>query len=670
MPGAGSLIWNWHLDILCSELQTVAERVFRNEPKQYDVIFNISPGTSKSTICSILFPAWVWTRFPQGRIISASHTETLVLDLAAKARYVIQEDKYQYYWPHIQLREDQASKGYYANTLGGDRLTCTVAGKSPTGFHAHFLVVDDPIDPKKAVSALELKTAADFMTTVLPSRKVDKAVSVTFLIMQRLHQDDPTGILIKKSKHEETGQVKHYCLPGEIYNDWEVSPGELKHYYVNDLMDPVRLPRAVLRDFEVTLGAYGYAGQFGQSPIPLGGGMFKPQWFNQRIKAAPYEASRIRYIDRASTKDGGCRTAMVLMARGGEGNYYVEHVELGQWEPDDRNERIKACCLRDRCRYGPWPEPAVYVEAEGGSSRRDAWKAIARILAGFTIREDKVTGKKDTRAEPWACQLAAGNVFIVDDGSWDIQAYIDEHINFRPSEDGPLGRWKDQVDASSGAFNLLTGSPRIKLLQTFHLGRSQSNPLRIIIGSWEDLVHLHSEQRSVLVVIADPERKEDSCPEPVHNRVREGVGDQNGSLAQPLLSENDHANGQQQGLPVPGAIDQLHLTFADIQPCEYQEQWAEQGSWAGKVCFQPEQGKQLWRFLLKQRPLSHQLIFIQEENGRRALSLAYALCDVWRLPRQQTIYQPAQPDWHGSATDQLPNKYLYDQVIHSRGLVV
>src|SRR5690554_4113834 len=65
VPGAGKLIWNWHLEVFCDELQALAERVFLNLPRLHDEVINVSPGTSKSTVCSILFPAWVWTRMPE-----------------------------------------------------------------------------------------------------------------------------------------------------------------------------------------------------------------------------------------------------------------------------------------------------------------------------------------------------------------------------------------------------------------------------------------------------------------------------------------------------------------------------------------------------------------------------------------------------------------------------
>ena len=138
VPGVEKLKWNWHLEVFCSELEKLAVRVFNGVPREHDLVINVSPGTSKSTIHSILFPAWVWTRMPRARIITASHTESLVVDLASKARDVIKSEKYQACFPDVRIRPDRDAKSEYATKEGGERRVCTVAGKTPLGFHAHF----------------------------------------------------------------------------------------------------------------------------------------------------------------------------------------------------------------------------------------------------------------------------------------------------------------------------------------------------------------------------------------------------------------------------------------------------------------------------------------------------------------------------------------------------
>ena len=164
------------------------------------------------------------------------------------------------------------------------------------GRHSHFLALDDPLDPQRAMSVAEVKVAENFVNNYFPTRKVDKQVSVTMLVMQRVGTGDPTEVMLNSAKKEGSTPVKLICLPAEITED--INPPDLVKHYVDGLMDPVRLSKAVLDNYR-TKGEYWYASQFLQRPIPLGGGLFKEEFFNNRVLAAPYECQRIRYWDRA-----------------------------------------------------------------------------------------------------------------------------------------------------------------------------------------------------------------------------------------------------------------------------------------------------------------------------------------------------------------------------------
>jgi len=75
---------------------------------------------------------------------------------------------------------------------------------------------------------------------------------------------------------------------------------------------------------------------------------------------------------------------------------------------------------------------------------------MIRNLAGFNVKAIRPTGDKETRAKAFAAQAEAGNVRLVR-GPWN-NAFLDELCTF------PNGRWDDQVDAASDAFNELAGS--------------------------------------------------------------------------------------------------------------------------------------------------------------------------------------------------------------------
>jgi predicted phage terminase large subunit-like protein len=439
--------WNWHVKFLCDELQVLAERVFRGEDKAYDMIINISPGSTKSTIASVGYLPWIWTRMPNARMICGSHTHELVLDLSRKSRDIILSDKYKRLFPNIHLREDQNTKGYFVNTSGGMRFSCTVGGKTPTGMHGHFLVVDDPIDPMKAISELEIKSANAWMNETLPTRKVNKALTPTILIMQRLHQNDPSGNRLSRKED----RLRHICLPARLPPPEEgntVFPVEARNNYVNGLMDPVRLPNAVLEESLREMGAYGFAGQYLQSPVPLGGGMFMTKRL-QTGESPPTKFKRvIRYWDKAGSAGKGAYTVGVKMGLGLDGSIWILDVVRFQKEAAARERLIKDTAAIDGKKI------LIGVEQEPGSGGKESAESTVKNLLGYIVLIDIPKGDKVLRADPFSVQVNAGNVHLKE-GLWNAD-YIEEMKYF------PYSTYKDQIDASSGAFALLVkGRQRI-----------------------------------------------------------------------------------------------------------------------------------------------------------------------------------------------------------------
>ena len=79
-------VYNWHIKYLCDELQQIVERVARREDKLYDLVINIPPGTSKSTIATVMLPAWAWIIDPRIRNLTASYSASLSTDHAVKIK--------------------------------------------------------------------------------------------------------------------------------------------------------------------------------------------------------------------------------------------------------------------------------------------------------------------------------------------------------------------------------------------------------------------------------------------------------------------------------------------------------------------------------------------------------------------------------------------------------
>lgn len=452
------LLWNWHLDVFADEAECLARCALARKPSPYDLLINVPPGSSKSKFFSVLLPAWCLANDPTFQIICGSYSYGLSLDFGTQCRDVVRSEKYQRYFPHVQIRLDQAGKEYWKTTAGGFRFSTSTGGGTVTGFHGHLIIIDDPIDPSRAVSKVELEAANKWMSDTIPSRKVHKDRTPIILIQQRLAENDPSGMWREKARRGK--KLRHICLPAEL-ND-EVRPKELAEFYSADgLLDPVRMNRRVLNEALIELGQYTYSAQYGQKPVPPGEGMFLTEvWAGAQlltpgaVHPAPIQRS-VRYWDKAATaaikNPGSCFTVGVRMRRMTNGQFLVDDVVRGQWSTDRREAIIKATAQLD----GPTVE--VWVEQEGGSGGQDSARMTIKGLQGYRVYADRPKGDKTLRADPYSVQVNAGHVYLTA-ANW-TSAYIDEFRWF------PLGKYKDQVDASSGAFAVLTG--RRKSIRAF-----------------------------------------------------------------------------------------------------------------------------------------------------------------------------------------------------------
>lgn len=457
--------WNWHIPYLCSELELLARRVAAGLPREYDLIINIPPGTTKSTTCTIMFPVWCWINWPWMRFIASSYSGSLSLEHAEASRDLVRSSRFKELFPHLEIKQDKDTKSNFRlverlpnGTIkaGGSRFSTSVGG-SVTGYHAHILLVDDPLDPRRAYSIVELETANRWMAQTLSTRKVDKAVTPTILVQQRLHQNDCTGALLAKRKGKK---IKHICLPGEIQAFREfVKPQELIEQYTDNLLDPYRMNWPVLRDLEIDLGQYGYAGQVGQNPTPPGGGMFKVDLIPIMDTLPPESnlVSVVRFWDKAGTTDAGAYTAGVKIAKfiSRAGHWYlIMDIKRGQWSSEVREEIIFTTAQSDGI------DVIIGIEQEPGSGGKESAEATVRRLSGFSVFVDRPTGNKIFRADPFSVQVNYGNVRLLR-GDWNYDFL--EELRFFPNS-----KYKDQVDAAAAGFNKLAGRKEAKMLDAYN----------------------------------------------------------------------------------------------------------------------------------------------------------------------------------------------------------
>jgi len=389
-----------------------------------------------------MLPAWLWTRMAHAVTICPSHDAPLSIGMGRNCKDLIKSEKYQAAFPEIKIRRDVDANGHFGNTLGGERIAASVNGNI-MGKHAHLILTDDPINPKKAASEVELKAINTWMEETLPSRVKDIKKTPKVLIMQRLHQKDPA------QKTLDRGGVRHICLPAELSD--KVKPKKLRRKYVNGLLDPIRFDPEALKKQKNILSQYAYACQYDQNPIPRAGGMFKVE---RMVVDTPHKKfiRQVRYWDKAGKADAGCFTVGFKLGEDEDGVLWIKHIVRGQWSALQREEIMKQTAKSDGLRV------VIGVEQEGGSGGLESAENTVRNLKGFIVKIDSPRGDKELRADAFATQVEKGNVRI-EEGDW-LYVLVGEKTLLEIVLDVfryfPYGVVKDDVDASSGAMAVLT----------------------------------------------------------------------------------------------------------------------------------------------------------------------------------------------------------------------
>ena len=104
-------------------------------------------------------------------------------------------------------------------------------------------------------------------------------------------------------------------------------------------------------------------------------------------------------------------------------------------------------------------------------------QSTARALDGYDVRFGTATGDKETRAKPVSAQAEAGNVKLVR-GLWN-----DEFL--RVLENFPAGNHDDEVDALSGAYEMLRSRGGGECSARVYPERIQAGPGESMFGDRE-----------------------------------------------------------------------------------------------------------------------------------------------------------------------------------------
>ncbi len=419
-----SYSWEWpHLRYIRTALDQVTSGAINR------LMIFCPPQHGKSQQTTIRYPVWRLEHNPQLRVIIGCYNQTLANRFSRQARRIAEG--------RIALdRERRAVEEW--QTAAGGIFRAVGVGAGITGPSGDLILIDDPVKSREEAESQSYRDRCyDWYSQDLFTRQGPQASII--LIMTRWHEADLAGRILAS---EEGPRWTVVNLPAIA------EAGDPLGRELGQALCPARYDEAALAERRMVLGSYAFNALYQGHPSPPGGGMFQRDWFSI-VNAAPTDAARVRYWDKAGTEGGGDWSCGVKIARDNDGVFYVEDVVRGQWSALQRERIMRQTAEMDG------GEVSIGVEQEPGSGGLESAQSSIRNLAGFPVYAEKVTGEKQVRAMPFAAQCEARNVKLVR-GAWN-GAYLEELASF------PYGSHDDQIDASSGAFAKLATSGSLLL---------------------------------------------------------------------------------------------------------------------------------------------------------------------------------------------------------------
>lgn len=281
-------VFSEHHHLICNELM----KVYNGEVTY--LMINMPPRYSKTEIAVKMFPAWCYVKNAKCEFIHLSYADILALDNSDAVKTVIKSAEFQQLWPHLTIKVDKDAKKSWATAQGGV-FYATAAGGPITGFGAGkmndfedgagfggAIIIDDPLKPDDAHSDPRRMAINRRWDETIKSRFNSKNTPC-IVIMQRIHEDDFCGMLLKDGEYK----FKQLILPAILDEGTE---NERALWPAKHSLEALQAMRKK--------NSYMFAGQMQQRPSPLGGGILKGSWFG-RYTVVPKLKMRAIFVDTA-----------------------------------------------------------------------------------------------------------------------------------------------------------------------------------------------------------------------------------------------------------------------------------------------------------------------------------------------------------------------------------
>ena len=408
---------NLHHEMIADALRKVESGEYPN------LVINIAPRHTKTELVVKLWQAQTFARNPHAQFIHTSYSDDLALDNSAAVREIIQSEPFQRFWP-IQIDSSTSAKKLWRIVNGGG-VRSGSSSSGITGFGAGLMgykhgdlfsggiIIDDPLKPDDGYSKVERDKVNNRLTNTIASRLNSPHVPIV-IVMQRLHESDPTGFVLSGAMGIQFAHLKIKTLQDDDTALWPL------------MMTADKLK--AMRESD----RYTFASQYQQEPTPADGGIIKLDWL-RRYRVPPADNGIIIQSWDTASKGAEHNDPSVGTVWRVIGNqYYLLDVYRARVEYPALKRAVIG--LADK-----WNPHAIVIEdkSSGQSLIQDL-----RNETSLPIVAQMPTADKVTRMMRVSAMIESGQCFLPERAPW-MADYEHELASF------PNGTHDDQVDSTS-----------------------------------------------------------------------------------------------------------------------------------------------------------------------------------------------------------------------------
>ncbi|ABD46193.1 phage terminase large subunit [Neorickettsia sennetsu] len=282
--------------VKCGYINVISDRLVAClNGKINRLIINIPPRHMKSTLVSVVFPAFVLSKEPSKGIIVASYSSLLSTKHSLETKLVMSSEWYKKKFKDTVISKHHNTKNKFLTTKLGFRLATSISG-TLTGEGADIIVADDPINALQANSnTFRERTKTWFLNTFMTRLNHSKK-SIVIIVMQRLHYDDICGHLTRTSDKWHVISLPLIAERKEKITSINSKKILLKRKE-GEILNRNYLKHENIPKLKAEIGTYVFASQYQQNPISNINSIIRREWIKRYLEKE--EISEILYISQS-----------------------------------------------------------------------------------------------------------------------------------------------------------------------------------------------------------------------------------------------------------------------------------------------------------------------------------------------------------------------------------